>query len=77
MKITDVNAYVVVPDHGSLIDATGDWQWTFVTIDTDEGLWGWDEASIIPRNASLPTGAGIGAVREALVGENPADIERL
>ena len=40
MKITDVNAYVVVPDYGSLRDATGDWQWTFVTIDTDERVVG-------------------------------------
>ncbi len=77
MKITDVNAYVVVPDYGSLRDVTGEWQWTFVTIDTDEGLQGWGEASSVPRNASLLTGAGIRAVREALVGENPADIERL
>lgn len=77
MKITDVNAYVVVPDYGSLRDVTDEWQWTFVTIDTDEGLQGWGEASSVPRNTSLLTGAGIRAVREALVGENPADIERL
>ena len=77
MKITDVNAWVVVPDYGSLRDETSEWQWTFVTIDTDEGLQGWGEASSVPRNASLLTGAGIRAVREALVGENPADIERL
>ena len=36
MKITDVNSYVVVPDYGSLTDVTDEWQWTFVTIDTDE-----------------------------------------
>jgi len=62
-KITDVNSYVVVPDNGSLRDATDDWQWTFVTIDTDDGLWRWGETSSIPRNASLPTGAVIGARR--------------
>ena len=77
MKITDVNAHVVVPDYGPLSDVTNDWQWTFVTIDTDEGLQGWGEASSVPQNASLLTGIGIRAVREALVGENPADIERL
>ena len=77
MKITDVNAYVVVPDYGSLKDDTSEWQWTFVTIDTDAGLQGWGEASNPPRNASLLTGAGIRAVREALIGENAADIERL
>ena len=41
MKITDVNAYVVVPDYGLGESVTDGWQWTFVTIDTDEGLQGW------------------------------------
>ena len=76
MKIIDVNAHVVVPSYGSLRDNTSDWQWTFVTIDTDDGLQGWGEASNTPRNTSLLTGAGVRAVREALVGENPADIDR-
>lgn len=77
MKIIDVNAHVVVPNYGSLKDDTSEWQWTFVTIDTDVGLQGWGEASNTPRNASLLTGAGIRAVREELLGENPAEIERL
>ena len=75
MKITDVSAYVVVPDYGDLRDVTGDWQWVFVIVDTDEGLQGWGEASNVPRNTSLLTGAGIRAVREVLVGEDPAAIE--
>ena len=44
MKITDVNAYVVVPECGRQKDddplGISEWQWTFVTIDTDEGLQG-------------------------------------
>ncbi|MEX0761166.1 MAG: mandelate racemase/muconate lactonizing enzyme family protein [Dehalococcoidia bacterium] len=77
MKITDVKAYVVTPDLGLQVGQLSDWQWTFVTIETDEGITGWGEASNVPRNTSLLTGAGIKAVREALIGEDPADIERL
>jgi galactonate dehydratase len=77
VKIIDVNAYVVLPDYGNVWGTSDEWQWTFVTIDTDEGFQGWGEASCIPRNASQLTAAGIRAVRDALVGENPADIERL
>ena len=43
MKITNVEAWVVVPDLGGLIEHQGtlhvnEWQWTFVTIETDEGI---------------------------------------
>ena len=44
MKITDVRAYVVdpsVPQFGSAPDAFRDREWTFVQIDTDEGITGW------------------------------------
>jgi galactonate dehydratase len=80
MKITDVRAYVVNPSLGGLSRQAGDlaeWQWTFVVVDTDEGISGWGESSNVPRNTSLLTGAGVRAVREALVGEDPSDIERL
>ncbi|MSQ08104.1 MAG: mandelate racemase/muconate lactonizing enzyme family protein [Dehalococcoidia bacterium] len=83
MKITDVRAYVVVPNlsggsPGKSEDAgLAEWQWTFVVVDTDEGISGWGESSNVPRNTSLLTGAGVNAIREALIGEDPADIERL
>jgi galactonate dehydratase len=77
LKITNVEAWVVVPDLGGLSDYEGEWQWTFVTIETDEGITGWGESSSSPRNGSLLTGAGVRAVKEALIGEDPADIERL
>jgi len=77
LKITNVEAWVVVPDLGGLSDYAGEWQWTFVTIETDEGITGWGESSSSPRNGSLLTGAGVRAVKEALIGEDPADIERL
>ena len=71
------NGLVVVPDYSSGWNPSSEWQWTFVTVDTDTGIQGWGEASNIPRNAYLLTNAGVQAVREGLVGENPNDIERL
>jgi galactonate dehydratase len=75
MKITDVKAYVVSPheDYG----LQDDWYWTFVQVDTDEGVSGYGEASNIPRGGSILTAHTVKALREALVGEDPADIERL
>mgnify|MGYP003981178071 FL=1 len=35
MKITNVEAWVVEPDLGGLTQYQGEWQWTFVTIETD------------------------------------------
>ena len=46
MKITDVKAFVVMPDLGPSTrqaSALSEWQWTFVTIQTDEGITGWGE----------------------------------
>ena len=75
MKITDVRAYVVDPDL-PLSEADA-WQYTFVTVHTDEGLTGWGESSSEPSDGSLLTARGVEAVREALIGEDPADIDRL
>ena len=75
MKITDVKAYVVDPQLPGY-DADP-WQYTFVTVHTDEGITGWGECSSIPRRGSFLTARGVQAVRDALVGEDPADIDRL
>ncbi len=75
MKITDVKAYVVDPGLPRY-DADG-WQYTFVTIHTDEGITGWGECSSVPRRGSFLTAQGVRAVRDALIGEDPADIDRL
>jgi len=77
MKITDFKVYVVTPDLPAIVQGQGGWQWTFVEIETDERLTGWGECSNTPRDASLLTAEGARAVREALVDEDPADIERL
>jgi len=75
MKITDVRAYVVDPGLPGIIDDP--WQYTFLTVHTDEGITGWGESSSVPRRGSFLTAHGVEAVREALIGEDPADIERL
>ncbi len=77
MKITNVDAYVVLPDFGTDRQMFDDWQWTFVVIETDEGISGWGESSNVPRNTSMLTAQGVKACRDELIGEDPANIEHL
>ena len=77
MKITNVNAHVVVPDLGLQAGQLSEWQWVLVTVETDEGITGWGESSNVPRNTSLLVGKGGQAMRDILGGQDPADIERL
>ena len=76
MKITDVRAWVVEPQ-GSSWGSTMDRHWTFVRIDTDEGIHGWGEATSSPRGGSFLTANAVLAMKEALVGEDPVNIEPL
>lgn len=61
MKITDVRAYVVVPEFFSGVtdrkykSLLSEWQWTFVVIDTDEGISGWGESSNTRSRSSPAT----------------------
>jgi len=76
MKITDVKAYVVdpsLPQYGS----SSERQWTFVQIETDEGITGWGEATNYPGGGSFLTGQTIRMLKDVLVGQDPAEIERL
>ena len=76
MKITDVKVYVVdppLPYYGSSKDR----EWTFVQIDTDEGITGWGEATNYPGGGSFLSAQAILLQKEVLVGEDPADIERI
>ncbi|MBI4219130.1 MAG: mandelate racemase/muconate lactonizing enzyme family protein [Chloroflexi bacterium] len=78
MKITDVKAYVVepaLPAYGS--SPQEDRQWTFVQIDTDEGISGFGECTNYPGGGSFLTARAVLACKEALLGEDPSDIERL
>ena len=76
MKITDIKAFVVEPP-GPAFGSTMDRHWTFVRIDTDEGISGWGEATSSPRRGSFLTAQAVLAMKEALVGEDPVNIEPL
>ena len=52
-------------------------QWTFVRIDTDEGIHGWGEATNYPGGGSFLTARAILAMKEVLIGEDPTNIEPL
>ena len=67
MRITDVKAYVVKPRYPDNA-GTFEGDWTFVRIDTDEGIHGWGEAS------NSPGGGGCARTIELLrrlVGQDP------
>jgi galactonate dehydratase len=77
MKITKVRAYVVDPlilNSGGRSRAL---RWMFVRIDTDEGITGWGEGSCYPNHGSEMIGFGVLAARDALIGEDPTQIEPL
>ena len=77
MKITSVKAYVVNPNLGNSPFVKDDWQWTYVVIDTDEGISGWGESSNVPRKGSHLSAHGINIVEQVLIGQDPTDIERI
>jgi galactonate dehydratase len=73
MKITDLKVYVVDPwSKGSPAEA-----WTFVRVETDEGISGIGEASNFPGNGSLIVGDALLRLKEFVVGEDPANINHL
>lgn len=74
MKITKVTTHVV---QDSWLKDTLDWTRVFVRIDTDEGIHGWGEAGASARAAGIAMAAGIEKAKEALIGENALDTERL
>ena len=76
MKITDVNAYVVTPP-GHAYGGPNERQWTFVRIDTDEGIHGWGECTNYPGGGSFLTARAVLAMKEVLIGEDPTNIEPL
>jgi galactonate dehydratase len=81
MKITDVRTHLMqagAPPHTgwtgtgkSALSASRNW--LFVTVHTDDGLVGTGEGSGWPRVVA----AAVDDLRQLLIGENPADIERL
>jgi len=63
MKITGVKTYLYKPT----------WNWLFVKIETDEGIYGWGEATT--QSLEKPIEACIHNLAEYLIGKDPRDIE--
>lgn len=66
MKITDVKTY--------LMDAYRT-NWTFIKVETDEGLYGWGEASLGTQEMALS--GCVEDLKRLVVGRNPLEIEKM
>ena len=66
MKITDIKAFTM--------DAFRT-NWTFIKMETDEGLYGWGEASLGTREHALE--GCVEDMKRMVVGRNPIDIEKM
>jgi len=77
MKITNIRAYVVDPFSLTGGGRSRPLRWMFVRVDTDEGITGWGEGSSYPNHGSEMIGFGVLAARDALIGEDPTNIEPL
>jgi len=63
MKITNVKTFLYKPT----------WNWLFVKIETDEGIYGWGEAT--SQSLEKPVEACIHNLADYLIGKDPRDIE--
>ncbi|MFW6174483.1 MAG: mandelate racemase/muconate lactonizing enzyme family protein [Chloroflexota bacterium] len=75
MRITDAHAYVVRVNKDDMDPASK--PWTFVRVDTDEGVSGWGECTSYAGGSSFLTAQAVLAMKDALIGEDPFLIERL
>lgn len=66
MKIADIRAYTM--------DAFRT-NWTFIKVETDEGLYGWGEASLGTRENALE--GCVTDLKRMVVGRNPLEIEKM
>ncbi len=73
MKITGVHAHLY---ESETVDPPS-MPMLFVHVETDAGISGWGEGSTWASDASLLVAHGVEAVRDVLVGESAADIERI
>lgn len=74
MKVTDVRPILTRPsDDNDRSDRT----WTFVQVDTDEGISGIGEATNYPGGGSRIVGNTINEIRDAVIGESPFDTDRV
>ena len=66
MKITDIKTYI--------IDAYRT-NWTFIKVETDEGLYGWGEASLGTQEMALS--GCVDDLKRLIIGRNPLEIEKM
>ena len=75
MKITNITPYVVLPN--SEFHERVQRYWTFLRIDTDEGIYGWGEATSTHGGGSQLTGHAIEHIKDLLIDEDPNNIEHI
>ena len=66
MKITDIKVYIM--------DAYRT-NWTFIKVETDEGLYGWGEASLGTQEMALK--GCVEDLKRLIIGRNPLEIEKM
>ena len=66
MKITDIKTYTM--------DAYRT-NWTFIKVETDEGLYGWGEASLGTQEGALR--GCVEDLKRLITGRNPLEIEKM
>ena len=66
MKITDIKVYIM--------DAYRT-NWTFIKVETDEGLYGWGEASLGTQEMALK--GCVEDLKRLILGRNPLEIEKM
>lgn len=71
MEITRIEPWLV------RADSTGWGEYLFIEMRTDEGVTGWGEITTTTRPANRAIAGVVRALNDILVGEDPAQIERL
>ena len=66
MKITDIKTYIM--------DAFRT-NWTFIKVETDEGIYGWGEASLGTQEMALS--GCVEDLKRLIIGRNPFEIEKM
>ncbi len=69
MKIKDLKIVVTTPGSNS------GWNWIFVKIETDSGIYGWGEASLQEKDAGVI--AELKSFKKFLIGQDPLRIEHI
>ena len=69
MKITGLKLIRSAPPR------TGGWNWIFLKITTDSGIYGWGAASLQEKDAGVM--AEIESFKKFLIGQNPFQIEHI